>query len=315
MPWSNLSTSLRKRLRPAHRRIAGSLSPRSRRLYLYLVGHGRVPRLRDPRTFSEKVNWRILHDRRPELSWTCDKLAMKDYASDLRQEAGLQVPQTLWSGDDLTSVVGQTFGRAWVLKPNHRSGLVHFGRADDSVDARTVASTRGWLRGDQSVLLGEWAYSQARRLYLIEEAIAGGEPLDDYKFFVFDGKAAIVQVDRGRFAETHVRNFYTADWEPIPVAQAARNGDPTGPPDTLPAMVHAAEVLGRPFDFIRVDLYSAAGEVWFGEVTPYPGGGVRRFRPRGIDAWLGGKWCLPRRIDVPQHGSGTRSEGRTVTTP
>jgi|tagenome__1003787_1003787.scaffolds.fasta_scaffold20975135_2 glycosyltransferase involved in cell wall biosynthesis len=78
----------------------------------------------------------------------------------------------------------------------------------------------------------EWAHSQARRLYPIEKALAGGKPLDDYQFLVFGGKAAVVQVDRGRFAKGPVRNFYASDWEPIPVAQAAPTGDPTGPPDT-----------------------------------------------------------------------------------
>lgn len=204
MPRSSLTKSLRTYLQPAHRRVAGLLPPNSRRLYLYVAGHGRLPRLRDPQTFTEKVNWRILHDRRPELAWTCDKLAMKDYASGLRQEAGLQVPETLWSGDDLTTVLGRGFDRAWVLKPNHRSGLVRFGRADESVDARTVESIRGWLRGDQSVLLGEWAYSQARRLYLIEEDISGGEPLDDYKFYVFDGEVALIQVDEWLGAQWHL---------------------------------------------------------------------------------------------------------------
>ncbi|WP_236833299.1 hypothetical protein, partial [Blastococcus sp. KM273128] len=118
----------------------------ARRRYLFLAGHRQLPDLRDPRTFSEKVNWRILRDRRPELAWTCDKLAMKEHAHRLRDEAGVLVPETLWAGDDLAAVAGRVFDRAWVLKPNHRSGLVRFGAASDVVDAATVAATRDWLR-------------------------------------------------------------------------------------------------------------------------------------------------------------------------
>ena len=293
MPRSRLNAILRAQLQPAHRRIAGLLPPATRRRYLYLAGHRRLPRLREPRTFSEKVNWRILRDRSPDLAWTCDKLAMKEHASRLRHEAGIAVPETLWSGDDLAAVAGRAFDRAWVLKPNHRSGLVRFGAASEAVDARSVETTREWLRDDQSALLGEWAYSQARRLLLIEEDVAGDEPIDDYKFFVFHGEVAAIQVDRGRFTDGHVRNFYTPGWEPVPVQKTVPSGAPTTAPAELAAMLRAAEVLGGSFDFMRVDLYSTGSTIWFGELTPYPGGGVTRFEPPEFDSWLGQRWLLP----------------------
>ncbi|MCZ2860217.1 ATP-grasp fold amidoligase family protein [Blastococcus sp. VKM Ac-2987] len=303
MPRSQLNAVLRSTLQPAHRRIAGLLPPTARRRYLYLAGHHRLPRLSDPRTFTEKVNWRILRDRRPELAWTCDKLAMKEYAARVQQEAGVAVPETLWSGDDLGAVAGRAFDRAWVLKPNHRSGLVRFGASSDVIDAATVAATRDWLRDDQSVLLGEWAYSQARHLFLVEEDIAGGGgPLDDYKFLVFHGEVAAVQVDRGRFTSNHTRSYYTPDWEHVPVQLVVPSGPPTAAPANLAAMLHAAEVLARPFDFMRVDLYSTGDAVWFGELTPYPSGGVMRYEPRSFDEWLGDRWSLPTSSDPAAGG-------------
>ena len=52
--------------------------------------------------------------------------------------------------------------------------------------------------------------------------------------------------------------------------------NPDGP-DELPggfaAMISAAERIGAGFDHIRVDLYSEAGRVWFGETTMYPSSG------------------------------------------
>ncbi|MGY2066625.1 ATP-grasp fold amidoligase family protein [Blastococcus sp. SYSU DS0619] len=294
MPRSRLNAVVRSHLQPAHRRVAGLLPPTARRRYLYLAGQRRLPRLRDPRTFTEKVNWRILRDRRPELAWTCDKLAMKDHAYRCQQEAGLAVPETLWSGDDLGAVAGRAFDRAWVLKPNHRSGLVRFGAASDVIDASIVAETREWLRNDQSALLGEWAYCKARNLFLVEEDIAcGGGPLDDYKFLVFDGRVAAIQVDRGRFTADQTRRYYTPDWEPVPVQLVVPSGPPIAAPANLTAMLHAAEVLARPFDFMRVDLYSTGDTVWFGELTPYPSGGVMRYEPRAFDVWLGEQWSLP----------------------
>jgi hypothetical protein len=293
MPRSRMNGVLRSRLRPAHRRIAGLLPPATRRRYLYLAGQGRLPRLRHPQTFTEKVSWRILHDRRPELVWTCDKLAMKDHAHRLREEAGVLVPETLWSGGDLAAVAGRRFDRPWVLKPNHRSGLVRFGGASDVVDASTVAATRDWLRDDQNALLGEWAYSSARKLFLVEEAVGDGSPLDDYKFLVFDGQVAAVQVDRGRFTGEQTRSYYTPDWERLPVELVVPSGPPVEAPGNLAAMVRAAEALAGSFDFMRVDLYTTGDAVWFGELTPYPSGGCMRYEARDFDAWLGTHWTLP----------------------
>jgi hypothetical protein len=62
-------------------------------------------------------------------------------------------------------------------------------------------------------------------------------------------------------------------------------------------MLEVAAALGAAFDFVRVDLYDVDGEVWFSELTPYPGGGLDRFDP-ALDEWLGARWQLPPRSAV-----------------
>ena len=41
-----------------------------RRRVLFAWCNQRLPHFRNPGTFSDKVNWRILNDRRPLLEWT-----------------------------------------------------------------------------------------------------------------------------------------------------------------------------------------------------------------------------------------------------
>jgi hypothetical protein len=263
-----------------------------RRRYLYMSGQWRLPDLSEPQLFTEKVNWRILHDRRPLLAWTCDKAAMKDYASRTCSSDDLAVPRTLWFGDDLAAAPGEPFETSWVLKPNHRSGLVVFGAAGTGVNESIISETASWRHDDQGIKLGEWAYSEARRAFLIEERIGATEELNDYKFFVFDGTVKVVQVDQSRFAG-HVRDFYSPDWRRLPVRNRFPSGSLVPRPGGLNKMIRVAERLGASFDFMRVDLYWHAGMVWFGEVTPYPGGGVEPFSPRDFDRQLGGAWTLP----------------------
>ncbi len=259
-----------------------------KRAVLFRRAHGRWPG-RPPRTFTEKVNWRVVHDRRPLIGQLGDKLAMKEYA--LEVLPAVNVPRVLWTGTEVGELTSAALPERWVLKPNHGTMRVHVGTGTpDVADLRRV--TRDWLDEPLYRSRGEWVYSQARRLLLVEEFLGSdGEVPADHKLMVFGGRVRLVQVDTGRFG-THRRRLYTPDWQPVDVDEAVAAGPVTPPPASLPAMVEIAEQLGRAFDFVRVDLYDVAGEVWFGELTPYPGGGLDRFDPE-LDRVLGAAWQLP----------------------
>jgi hypothetical protein len=215
---------------------------------------------------------------------------MKHYAE--HSAAGARVARTLWSGTDVRELAGLDLPKRWVLKPNHRSATVHLGEGDPDVDA-LLALTEGWLTSFQAEGLGEWAYGRARPLLLVEEWIGeGADPPADYKFFVFRGRPALVQVDTSRFAG-HRRRLYWPDWTPVDVALRWPLGPQVERPERLAEMVRAAAVLGEPFDFMRIDLYDDGREVWFGETTPYPSGGLSRFEPSWLDEALGSLWTLP----------------------
>ena len=260
-----------------------------RRQLLFITSHKRLGSFRHPRTFSEKVNWRILHDRRELLSWTCDKLRMKAMAED----RGVRVVPTLWAGADLNELRNTTLPAAWVLKPNHGSNsLVFFGESPIAPleDIRKVEET--WARDSRLSVQGEWAYTKAAPGYLVEERIGpipGSPP--DFKIFVFDGEPYMIQVDTDRFTR-HCRTFYSVDWRPMPFSSAYPIAE-TPRPESLHEMLEAAKEMAAGFDFLRVDLYAEEGQVYLGEVTPYPGGGLEPFRPAQADLDIGARWSLP----------------------
>jgi hypothetical protein len=277
-----------RRLETAYRAVLRGLPDRPKRALLYREAHGRWPRGRAPRTFTEKINWRVVNDRRPMIGRLGDKLAMKDDAAASCPD--LRIPRVLWAGSDLAEISRLALPERWVLKPNHATMRVQLGAGPPDVEALREV-TAGWLDEPLYRDRGEWIYSQARRLLLVEEFL--GAELADYKFLVFGGRVRLVQVDTGRHGTRHARRLYTPDWVPLPVvdphmAMAAA----APPPSSLGTMTAVAEALGRDFDFIRVDLYDVDGVVWFGELTPYPGGGLDPFDP-GLDRLLGGWWTLP----------------------
>ena len=49
--------------------------------------------------------------------------------------------------------------------------------------------------------------------------------------------------------------------------------------------------------FVRVDLYEINGQVYFGELTLYPGCGFEEFRPDEWDEKIGAMITLPNKTD------------------
>jgi hypothetical protein len=273
-------------------KLPGGVSRRA----LYVYYFHKYPNLKNPTTFTEKINWRILKDRRPLLEWTCDKLDMKDHVGKVQPalDLGLRIPRTLWSGTDLQELESVDLPENWVLKPNHRSGHVHFGHGRPDIAALHEVSKK-WYHRFEALDLHEWAYLKARPMLVVEELLGSpGKAPTDYKFYVFAGEVAEIQVDTDRYTAQHHRNFYRPDWYPMDAVFGDHEATATQPrPVTLEAMVEIAGELGRPFDFMRVDLYSVDDQIYFGELTPYSGSGLEAIEPSHYDADLGAKWVLP----------------------
>jgi hypothetical protein len=280
------------------------LSPRMHRQLRSLVLRRRLLRLRRPATFTDKLTWRCLNDRRDLLAMTCDKLAAREWAS---RCAGpdLHLPRVLWAGTDVGELADVDLPERWVLKPNHSSGHVHFGEGPvRSADLAALrAATRGWLREHLASVEGEWGYARARRCLVVEECLPGAASLTEYKFFLFSGQPHAVLVHTDRFGR-HSRTMYNPDWRrlharfDVPPGPSLPEGPQTSPPAQLPQMLRLARRLSEPFDFIRVDLYADDEAVWFGELTSYPTGGWGQLRPRSFDLELGRAWRLPSRAEA-----------------
>jgi TupA-like ATPgrasp len=199
-------------VRSASRSLIYRLPAGMERRFLFAYYNRKLPHFRRPVTFSDKVNWRILNDRRPLLEWTCDKPAMKEQAGRAELE-DLYIPQTIWSGSDIRDLQAKELPEHWVLKPNHRSGLIHFGHAQADQRELSVV-TAEWLGASEAREMREWAYSTARPMLLVEEFLGPpGSPPPDYKFFVFHGKAELIEMVN-RYSGNQQR-LYRADWSPL----------------------------------------------------------------------------------------------------
>jgi hypothetical protein len=279
--------------RAVHAWTARLVPTRLLRHVLYLGMIRKPGNFRRPRTFNEKANWRIFNDRRDRIVAACDKMRMKEMARAAYPGPKLRIPETYWFGTDLRSAPDVFALPPWVLKPNHSSGQVLFGPDPGTNLDALVHQTRHWGK-HTPVALGEWGYEEARPGLLIEERIPtpDGAAPTDYKFFVFDGRVELIQVNRGRFT-SQTATFLDTDWNRLDVRwRIMPVADEPRPPE-LGTMLEIASALGSGWDFIRIDLYAVDGTVWFGEYTPYPGSGLLRYRPMSFDVEQGKHWKLP----------------------
>ncbi|MGB6357117.1 MAG: ATP-grasp fold amidoligase family protein [Steroidobacteraceae bacterium] len=251
--------------------------------------HGAFPRVFHPATFNEKILCRNLFERRPEFGQIADKAAVRHYVEQ-RLGPGL-LPKLYHLTDRPEAIPFDELPDRFVVKPTHGSGWVRLVADKSTLDRPAlIATCADWLKRSYYRESREVAYKHIEPRILIEEFIGGGATPNDYKLFVFGGSVELIQVDVNRFA-CHRQLLYSPAWKKLDVRYV--DDDPSGEaqkPAHLGEMIHAAQILGREWDFIRVDFYDTADRLYFGEITLTPNEGCVRFRPQEFDNYLGSLW-------------------------
>ena len=280
-----------------------SLLPQRFKIYiLFFRRFKRLPNLAQPQTFNEKLNWRKLNEPDPLFTIAADKIASKQWVKSVCPQ--VMVPQTLWQGTDFLSLDVNALPSKYVIKGNHGSRMNLFYPADNRPgqlfpDIQDLERIREkWFKHDQYATLGEWGYKHINKQVFVEEFLDfKGTVPDDYKMFVYHGKVEFIQLDTGRF-NGHHRNMYDANWTDLNIDFSHPRKQPSPPkPDCFDTMIKAAEQIGQYFTFVRVDFYQLDGQVYFGELTIYPGAGYEVFERRkgastDIDLLLGKPWDI-----------------------
>jgi hypothetical protein len=260
----------------------------------YRAIHHRLSLLIHPKTFNAKLSLRLAIDRRPLLVTLSDKIKMRNY---IAAKIGPQVLNNiLWLGKDPSTIPFHDLPESFVIKTNHASGFVRVVTDKSAIKREhVIREAEDWLRFDYGKHSGEWTYSRIDPLVMVEEFIestaksADGVPWD-YKFFVFDGKCAMIQVDVNRFSG-HARALFTREWKLIPaqLTYPQAREEPRRP-DKLDEMLSVAEAAGRGIDFVRVDIYDSNRGPIIGEMTCFPENATGKFSPCRYDDWLGNFW-------------------------
>ncbi len=130
---------------------------------------------------------------------------------------------------------------------------------------------------------------------LREENPKSDEELMDYKFMCFGGKVKCIFTVTERFSEDGMKvTFFDPDWNPLLFERHyPQSTVPIPKPLLFEKMIELAERLSEGIPFVRVDFYESDGQIYFGEMTFYPGSGFEEFTPEEWDETLGDWIELP----------------------
>jgi hypothetical protein len=290
---AGMSASIKLVIKRTRDKILEALPTRTALSIEFLLYQGRFPRLDNPVTFNEKIQHRKLFDRDPRLTEFSDKILAKERVAAVLGPEWI-IP-TIWSGTALPPRPERTWPIPYVLKASHGSGWNLFIRSREDENWPDIERTTAfWLKQRYGLPSKEWAYWNIQPRLLVEPYLdhVATTP-NDYKFWVFGGKVAYIQVDTDRY-RNHRQYFYDRSWTRQSIEYAAPGTPEDVPqPQSLDKMIWAAERLGAGFSFARVDLYEVDYKPLFGELTFYPNSARARFKSKNTDTELGRLWKLP----------------------
>ncbi|MDN5941964.1 MAG: hypothetical protein L0H94_08795 [Nitrospira sp.] len=279
-----------KSLRGLKRRVMRRSDGERYLLEKYLRVHGKHLNVTNPQTFTEKLFCRMISWNRghnPIFTQLADKYAARAYVSNKVGEQHLV--KLLWHGTDPSAIPFDTLPAEYIIKTNHgsRNNIVVKGNPD-RIDV--ISQLSDWLKSNYYWSDREYQYYHIKPRVMIEEYLSnqdGSGPLD-YKFWCFKGTPEVIHVDN----PTHdINPFFDTQWNQLDLHYRVHASRPAmAKPINFEQMISIASELSAGFDFVRIDLYSLDGKIYFGEFTFTHTAGNYKLRPEIWDVKLGEKW-------------------------
>lgn len=271
----------------------------------YYLFTGKRLNLKNPSTFTEKIQWLKLYNRRPEYHLWVDKYEVKKYVASVIGDRYIIPTLGIW--DCFKDIDIDSLPDQFILKSTHGSHASVICRNKAEFDRQGAERLfERMQRTSPYKIFREWAYKDVKPRIIAEQLMVNGndEELTDYKFFCFNGEVKYCQVIKGR-SEFETIDFFDAEWthqEFIGLTLMGKNGQPITnseipieKPASYDEMITVARKLSAKQPFVRIDLYEINVQVYFGEITFYPAAGLGAFKPAEWNQRIGNLICLPAR--------------------
>ena len=262
----------------------------------YLIKSGRVLNLKNPKRYTEKIQWYKLFYRNPVMLQCADKYQVRKYVED--HGLGHILNELYDVFETPEDIRLDHLPEQFVLKLSNGSGTNLLCRDKSELKLPEVQQKfRDYLVQSGSSAGREWVYKSDKKVIvaekLLEDPLRPGQDLRDYKILCFNGQPEYIICVDGRYTDHYCHVVYDPQWnkQDVIIGQSSNSAN-YQKPDTLEEMLEIARTLSKDFPAVRIDLYDIGGQILFGEMTYFPWSGYMHFQPDEFDFVLGEKFTL-----------------------
>lgn len=266
----------------------------------YYLKNKRKLNLDKPTDFMEKLQWLNLNFYSEDYKNYVDKYEVRNYIEEKLGKGYLvDIIGVYTNVDDIDF---DKLPNQFALKGTHGSGYNIIVEDKSKIDVTQVKrKLKKYLSSNYYDKYKERIYKAVEPRILVEAYLdqTDSENIIDYKFYCIHGKPEYVLV------KTMVNNqfkkcFYNLDWQKLENDNPDKNylSEEIKKPNNFEALVDIAKKLSSEFIFVRVDLYSINGKIYFGELTFFPTGALKRLPIERLNTELGKKIQLPIEADA-----------------
>lgn len=244
--------------------------------YRYITHH--KLNLKNPTRYTEKLQYLRLKVY-PYDKLVCQCAGRKG-ARDYLKSLGLDkyLIKSFGVFDHFEDIDFDKLPNQFVMKCTHACAFNYICYDKASIDKEVLKKKfNKWLKTNYGKKTIELQYATIKPQIIIEELILEDNKLPtEYKLHVFNGVAKSLYVVTNRGIDIRYNNYYI-DWKPFDGSQFngwKKTDYPLKKPTNFQEMVVLAEKLAKPFPFVRVDLFSVNGKIYFNELTFTPAKGT-----------------------------------------
>ena len=261
----------------------------------YKKRFGHTINLKDPKTYTEKLQWLKLFYRNDKMPIVTDKYDVHQYLTKLGYKHLLN--DVIGVYDNANDINFEELPDAFVAKTTHGCSSNLICKNKNELDwKKWQRIINSWLDLNVYAFGREWNYKNIKPRIIIEKLIEH-QPLIDYKFMCFNGEPKYLQINND-FEGVHYVDFYDINWNRVDFTynKFTKSNHVLPIPPQFEEMKKLAKELSSPFPYVRVDFYNPPGKIIFGELTFFPGSGLLPLIPvkNNYDELLGSQLNLPK---------------------
>lgn len=260
---------------------------------MFKMRHGYKLNFDNPKTFNEIINVNKFNKEYLNYSIYTDKANVKQIVNSIVGE-DICFP-TIGLYKKMTREVFDSLPNEFVMKSTHNSQCLSVVKNKLSLTEKEIKKIikkqNRALRINGAAQMHELQYKNVVPQIIVEKLMLdeSGELPKDYKILCIHGEPQFIEVDYDRLTDFRLV-FMSTSWEKMPWRLSkfcSTKEDLPEKPKNLDKMLEMAKLLSKPFPFVRVDLYSFNGRIYFGELTFLHDSGFSKFSEYKWDLYYG----------------------------